>query len=92
MTTEAATAYRTIDAGLAEDGTVLRLALNQPPANVLTMAMAGELGDALEEHRGRPELRLVVLRGAGKHFSFGASVEEHRRHWCWCRSLGLRLQ
>ena len=73
------TAHRSIDTDLVEDGTVLRLALDRPPANVLDMAMAGELGDALEEHRGRPELRLVVLRGAGDHFSYGASIEEHRR-------------
>lgn len=79
MSTETAAPDRLIAAELVEDGTVLRLTLDRPPANVLSMAMVGELGAALEEHRGRPELRLVVLQGAGKHFSFGASVEEHRR-------------
>jgi len=71
--------YQLIDADLLEDGTLLRLTLDQPPGNVLTTAMARELGDALEKHRELPSLRLVVLRGAGKHFCFGASIEEHRR-------------
>jgi len=79
MSTATATRDRLVAADLMEDGTLLRLTLDRPPANVLTMATVGELGAALEAHRARPELRLVVLRGAGKHFSFGASVEEHRR-------------
>lgn len=79
MSTKTATRSRLVSAELLEGGTLLRLVLDRPPANVLTMAMTGELGAALEEHRGRKELRLVVLRGAGRHFSFGASVEEHRR-------------
>ncbi|MCP3962546.1 MAG: cyclohexa-1,5-dienecarbonyl-CoA hydratase [bacterium] len=70
---------RPVTASLLEDGTVLRLVLDEPPGNVLTMAMVAELGEALEAHRGHQSLRLVLLRGAGRHFSFGASVEEHRR-------------
>jgi cyclohexa-1,5-dienecarbonyl-CoA hydratase len=84
VSSAAATAYgddgpRTIEARLEADGTVLLLTLNQPKGNVLTMEMVGELGDALEAHREVAGLRLVVLRGAGGHFSFGASVEEHRK-------------
>ena len=71
--------FEAIEVDLLEDGTVLRLLLSQPPGNVLTLAMARELTAALEEHRDRPELRLVVLRGAGGNFSYGASVEEHRK-------------
>ena len=62
-----------------EDGAVLSLVLDQPKANVLSMAMMVELRDALAAHRDDPRLRLVIVRGAGKHFSFGASVSEHRR-------------
>lgn len=72
-------AYTTITADLIEHETVLRLVLNQPKANVLTSGMLDELGAALRAHRGRTHLRLVVLRGAGGNFSFGASIEEHRR-------------
>ncbi|HET9989366.1 MAG TPA: enoyl-CoA hydratase/isomerase family protein [Kofleriaceae bacterium] len=62
-----------------EDDGVLSLVLNQPKANVLSMAMMVELRAALAAHRDDPKLRLVIVRGAGKHFSFGASVPEHRR-------------
>ncbi len=71
--------YRTIEARLEADGRVLWLTLNQPKGNILTIEMVGELGAALEAHREIAELKLVVLRGAGGNFSFGASVEEHRK-------------
>ncbi len=79
MSVATATAYRTIEARLEAGGGILELILNQPKGNILTTEMVAELGDALEAHRDAPELRLVVLRGAGGHFSFGASVEEHRK-------------
>ena len=37
------------------------------------------LSAALDAHRDARDLKLVVLRGAGGNFSFGASVEEHRK-------------
>ena len=55
------------------------MTLSQPKGNVLTMEMVGELGAALDAHRDSRGLKLVVLRGVGGHFSFGASVEEHRQ-------------
>lgn len=72
-------AFDTIDADLLEQRTLLRLVLNRPKANILTGAMLGELGAALRAHRDDPHLRLVAIRGAGGNFSFGASIEEHRR-------------
>jgi cyclohexa-1,5-dienecarbonyl-CoA hydratase len=71
--------YRTIAADLIEDGAVLRLVMNQPKGNVLTGEMMRELGAALAAHRDDRHLRLVILRGAGGNFSFGASVDEHTR-------------
>ncbi len=62
-----------------EDGRVLGLTIDNPKGNVLTTAVMNELGAALAEHVDDPHLRLVTLRGAGKHFSFGASVEEHQK-------------
>ncbi len=62
-----------------EDGTVLQILLNKPKANIVTAAMMREIEAALAEHRKEVHLRLVVLRGAGGNFSFGASVEEHRK-------------
>lgn len=62
-----------------EAGGVLVVTLDQPKANVLTMAMMGELRAALAAHREAAGLKLVIVRGAGAHFSFGASVPEHER-------------
>lgn len=79
MSAAGAVAYRTIEARLDAGGGVLWLILDQPKGNVLTMEMVGELAAALDEYREARELRLVVLRGAGGQFSFGASVEEHKK-------------
>ena len=62
---------------IREEGRLLELVLDRPKGNILDMAMMGELQAALAEHTANAHLRLVVLRGAGGHFSFGASVEEH---------------
>ncbi len=61
------------------DGRVLRLVLDSPKGNILTMRMMGELREALAAHRDDGSLKLVLLRGAGGTFSYGASVPEHRR-------------
>lgn len=66
-------------AELREDGTALRVLLDRPKGNVLDRAMLSALADVLRAHRELPALRLVYLRGAGGQFSYGASVEEHRR-------------
>jgi cyclohexa-1,5-dienecarbonyl-CoA hydratase len=68
-----------VEATLLEDETLLRLVLNQPKGNVLTLEMMNALSEALETHDTNPHLRMVFIRGAGKHFSFGASVEEHKK-------------
>ena len=62
-----------------EDGEVLALTLNQPKANIVTGAMLKAVSKALSAHENDKALRLVTLRGAGSHFSFGASIEEHRK-------------
>lgn len=72
-------AFDTIIGERLEDGAMIRLTLNQPKANILSMAMMADLSAALDLHRDDPELRLVVIRGAGRAFSFGASVAEHTR-------------
>jgi cyclohexa-1,5-dienecarbonyl-CoA hydratase len=77
--TAANAAYATIEASVLENETVLSLVLNQPKANVLTTAMMAELRDVLATHRDDAGLKLVIVRGAGKNFSFGASVAEHER-------------
>lgn len=60
-------------------GAVLHLVLGGEKGNVLTGALLRELDAALAEHAADAHLKLVLLQGAGRHFSFGASVEEHRK-------------
>ncbi len=59
------------------EGAVEKLILDQPKGNVLDGAMVGGLRDHVKALAERKELKLVVFEGAGRHFSFGASVEEH---------------
>jgi cyclohexa-1,5-dienecarbonyl-CoA hydratase len=40
--------------------------------------MIRDLGRALSAVPGSPAVKLVTIEGAGDHFSYGASVEEHR--------------
>lgn len=62
-----------------EDGRVLAVTLDRPKANVLTSAMMNELRRALAQARDDARLKMVLVRGAGGSFSYGASVPEHRR-------------
>lgn len=62
---------------LDRDGTLLRLRLNRPKANIVDAAMISALQAALEQYAGHAALRGVLLDAEGPHFSFGASVEEH---------------
>jgi cyclohexa-1,5-dienecarbonyl-CoA hydratase len=68
-----------VSSTLLEDGTLLRLVLDKPKGNVLSMEMMKALSEALAAQAENPHLRMVMIRGAGNHFSFGASVEEHRK-------------
>ncbi len=68
-----------VEPTLLENGTLLRLVLNRPKGNVLTLEMMQALSRELTAQLDNTHLRMVLLRGAGKHFSFGASVEEHRK-------------
>lgn len=62
-----------------EEGRLLSLVFERPKGNVLDRALMQRLDAALGEHVDDAHLRLVTIRGAGGHFSFGASVEEHQR-------------
>ena len=65
-----------------EDGTLLRLRLTRPKANILDAEMIGAISGELEKHSGKPKLRGLLLDAEGPHFSFGASVEEHLPEQC----------
>ena len=58
-------------------GAVLYLTLNRPQArNAMSMAMVLALREALAAAEADGTLRVVVLRGAGGHFSAGADISE----------------
>lgn len=59
-----------------EDG-IATITLDRPPLNVLTTAMLAELDVAIGELEVVHDLRLIVLRGAGRVFSAGVDVGEH---------------
>jgi cyclohexa-1,5-dienecarbonyl-CoA hydratase len=60
-----------------EDGQVWQVTLAAPKANVIDSAMIRGLTSVFEEARNATALKAIILQGEGKHFSFGASVEEH---------------
>ena len=53
------------------------IVLHSPPLNILTIAMMEEICAAVEQASGRRDLRALVFKSEGKHFSVGADVAEH---------------
>lgn len=59
------------------DAGVLWVTLNRPDAkNALNAAMVSELNAVFAQVRSQPQVRAVVLRGAGGHFCAGADLKE----------------
>lgn len=63
---------------LTEHGGLLRLALDAPPGNLLDRRCLGALTELLATHARTPTVRGILFETAGRHFSYGASVAEHR--------------
>lgn len=60
-----------------ESGAIWDVELAGVKGNVLDSALVTALTELFEEGSRNTELKAVVLRGRGGHFSFGASVPEH---------------
>jgi cyclohexa-1,5-dienecarbonyl-CoA hydratase len=56
---------------------IARIALNNPPLNVITPQMMEELTRAFSQIDQHPEVSVVVIRGAGGSFSAGVAVAVH---------------
>src|SRR4029077_12889156 len=56
---------------------VARIALNNPPLNVIDLEMMAELARALGQIETRPDVYVVILKGQGKAFSAGVDVAAH---------------
>ncbi|MHB8259049.1 MAG: enoyl-CoA hydratase-related protein [Bacteroidia bacterium] len=70
-----------IKLSFTHNNTVARVVLDDGKGNVLDHFMMEELQEILNSFAAKPEIKLIVFEGAGKHFSFGASVEEHKKEF-----------
>ena len=59
-----------------EDG-IGRIVLDQPPLNILSQKLLGDVREALSCLEAEKTLRVLVISAEGKHFSAGADVGEH---------------
>lgn len=67
--------YKKIKVNEKHEKAVLEILLDAPKGNILDSVMMSEIVSALE--RVGPDTKLVLFGSTSKHFSFGASVEEH---------------
>jgi len=68
-----------IKVSYTHDNFVARIVLDDGKGNVLDHVMMQELQELFNSFTKNKDLKLLVFEGAGKHFSFGASVEEHKK-------------
>ena len=61
------------------NNSVARVILDDGKGNVLDSIMMGDLLELLNSFKDKNDIKLITFEGAGKHFSFGASVEEHTK-------------
>lgn len=62
-----------------KDGQWMQLILDDNKGNIIDQKMVTELIYFFEECKYRPEVKLITIEGQGQNFSFGASVEEHKK-------------
>jgi cyclohexa-1,5-dienecarbonyl-CoA hydratase len=60
-----------------DDGAFWHVALDGPPGNVLDRPAIANLRDLVARAAESPPLKGLLFSGAGKHFSFGASIPDH---------------
>lgn len=66
-----------VRAARIENGTVLHIVLDRPKGNILDNEMVSAIREALAEGARDAGVLAILFEGAGDHFSFGASVQEH---------------
>jgi cyclohexa-1,5-dienecarbonyl-CoA hydratase len=64
------------------NGNVTELVIGPAPSNIVSEAVMGELTIELEKAAKDSKKKLIIITGAGDHFSFGASVAEHTPDKC----------
>lgn len=68
--------YENIIVEKKKDEMVGIVTLNRPPHNRLTMQMMNEALDAVGKFDADPDVRLIMIKGAGEHFGLGGDVAE----------------
>lgn len=66
--------------GAERDGPILRLTLENPPANSLSIEVMQSLQAELDAARDDDSIRLIVIAAAGKLFSAGHDLKEMTSH------------
>jgi cyclohexa-1,5-dienecarbonyl-CoA hydratase len=56
---------------------IARLAISNPPLNVIDLAITQEMQRALVEIESRPEISVIVFEGEGRAFCAGVDVKAH---------------
>jgi enoyl-CoA hydratase/carnithine racemase len=65
---------------IAREGPVLRLTLDNPPANALSLALIADLQASLDAARDDDGVRVVIISAAGKLFCGGHDLKELTAH------------
>ncbi|MBM3416974.1 MAG: cyclohexa-1,5-dienecarbonyl-CoA hydratase [Bacteroidetes bacterium] len=68
-----------IKVNYAHNNSVVNILLDDGKGNVLDRIMMDELQYVFDSFTKKDELKLIVFEGNGTNFSFGASVEEHKK-------------
>ncbi|CAB3687514.1 Fatty acid oxidation complex subunit alpha [Achromobacter pulmonis] len=58
------------------DGDILVVTIDHPPVNALSADVRAGLARAIEQAQGEPQVRAVLLTGAGNNFIAGADIRE----------------
>ncbi|PCI48255.1 MAG: hypothetical protein COB49_06120 [Alphaproteobacteria bacterium] len=69
--------FQTIEINEKYDDQVAEIILNDAPANILSAAMMAEIRAFLKDDLCNQDRKMLIFKGEGDHFCFGASVEEH---------------
>jgi enoyl-CoA hydratase/carnithine racemase len=63
--------------GLSIDGPIATVRIDNPPLNILTIALREALFSQVAEIEGRPDIRVVIVEGVGaRAFSVGSDINE----------------
>ncbi len=65
----------------SHEGYVANIVLDDGKGNVLDNTMMLEILELFAQFKENKDIKLITFQGAGKHFSFGASVPEHTKEF-----------